>query len=225
MDASRSPGNEEERGTAMAEGPKPVQTYGTARLEAFSDGVYAIAITLLILEIKVPPLARIEAAGLWRTLAGQWPSFVAYALSFAIIGIMWSNHHNVFRFIARTDQTLILLNSGLMFCTAFLPFPTAVLADCLPSPSARQQATVFYGLTLTVTAIFYNGLWRYAVTKRRLVAPETDQAHLDAITREFRWGPVVYAAATAVAFLSPAVSLSLHGLAAIVYAIPRRSRP
>jgi uncharacterized membrane protein len=77
------------------EDAKPVQTYSTTRLEAFSDGVYAIAITLLILEIKVPPLARIESLGLWWTLAAQWPSFVAYALSFVIIGIMWSNHHNV----------------------------------------------------------------------------------------------------------------------------------
>ena len=218
-------GSEERRDTALPEGAKPVQTYSTTRLEAFSDGVYAIAITLLILEIKVPPLARIEALGLWRTLGEQWPSFVAYVLSFAVIGIMWSNHHNVFRFIARTDQTLILLNSGLMFCTAFLPFPTAVLADCLPSASARQQATVFYGLTLTVTAVFYNALWLYAVRTRRLVAPETDQWRLDAITAEFRWGPLVYAVATAVAFVSAAASLSLHGLAAIVYAIPRRSRP
>src|SRR5262245_19188997 len=208
----------------MPEDPKPVQTYSTTRLEAFSDGVYAIAITLLILEIKVPPLARIESAGLWRTLAAQWPSFLAYALSFAIIGIMWSNHHNVFRYIARTDQMLILLNSALMFCTAFLPFPTAVLADCLESPAVRSQATVFYGLTLTVTAIFYNALWLYAVTKRRLVAPETDQALLDAVTREFRWGPVVYAAATALAFVSAAASLSLHGLAAVIYSIPRRAR-
>src|SRR5580693_5887341 len=88
---------------------------GVERLEAFSDGVFSIAITLLVLEIHVPPMDAAGSGGLWRALAEQWPSYAAYALSFAIIGIMWANHHNIFRYIARTNHAFLMWNLGLLF--------------------------------------------------------------------------------------------------------------
>src|SRR5258706_5868897 len=100
---------------------------GVERLEAFSDGVFAIAITLLILEIKVPSLEATSASGLWRALVSHWSSYLAFALSFLIIGIMWANHHNIFRYVRGADHALAMFNLGLLFCVAFLPFPTAVL--------------------------------------------------------------------------------------------------
>src|SRR5215470_10879012 len=104
----------------VSEGPS-----GVARIEAFSDGVFAIAITLLVFGLKAPAPEVAASEGLWRALARLWPSFVAYALSFAIIGIMWANHHNIFRYIERANHAFVMWNLGLLFCVGFLPFPTA----------------------------------------------------------------------------------------------------
>jgi uncharacterized membrane protein len=197
---------------------------GAERLEAFSDGVYAIAITLLILEIRVPASETVSAIGLWHALGQRWSSYAAYVLSFLIIGIMWANHHNIFRYIGRANHQLVMLNLGLLFCTAFLPFPTAVLAQYLPSSADRAVAAVFYGGTLTVTSIFYNALWLYAARGRRLLKPDADPRLVNAITREFLFGPIFYAIATAIAFLSVGVSLAIHALLALLYVVPNKSR-
>lgn len=199
--------------------------HGIGRIEAFSDGVYAIAITLLILEIRVPDAGAISAAGLWSALAAQWSSYGAFLLSFAIIGIMWANHHNIFRYIGWTNHRFLMLNLGLLLCTAFLPYPTAVLARFLPDPAERTAATVFYGATLTVTAVFYNVLWRYAATGRRLLRADADQKLVDGVTREFRFGPALYLAATLVAFVNVWISLAIHAGLAALYVLPTPSRP
>jgi uncharacterized membrane protein len=145
----------------------------TARLEAFSDGVFAIAITLLILEIKVPGASEIrELGGLWAALAQRWPSYVGYVLSFLIIGIMWANHHALFEYIRRVDGPLILANLLLVMGVGFLPFPTAVLAQHLADPAARTQATAFYGATLIFTSITYNILWWTGRWRGRLLGTE-----------------------------------------------------
>jgi TMEM175 potassium channel family protein len=196
---------------------------GVARVEAFSDGVFAIAITLLILEIRVP--ADIPAGGLWAALTGLWSSYAAYALSFLIIGIMWANHHNIFRYIGRANHAFVMLNVALMFWVAFLPFPTAVLARYLPLAGDRTAATVLYGGTLTLTALCYNVLWRYAATRRRLLLPEADQHLVDGVTREYRFGPLFYLVATLVAFVSVWASLAIHAGLAGLYVLPTKSRP
>ncbi len=103
----------------------------TTRLEAFSDGVFAIAITLLILEIKVPAGPETQDHGLWRALLERWPSYVGYVISFATIGIMWVNHHALFKYIRRVDRALLLANLLLLMTISFLPYPTAVLAEHL----------------------------------------------------------------------------------------------
>ena len=199
--------------------------HGVGRIEAFSDGVYAIAITLLILEIRVPEAEAIRATGLWAALSAQWPSYGAFLLSFAVIGIMWANHHNIFRYIGKTNHLFLMLNLGLLLCTAFLPYPTAVLARFLRIPAERTAATVFYGATLTVTAIFYNGLWRYAATGRWLLRADADQRHVDGVTREFRFGPALYLVATLVAFVNVWASLAIHAGLAALYVLPTPSRP
>src|SRR5712664_2561523 len=139
---------------------QPEGLAGVGRIEAFSDGVFAIAITLLILEIRVP--TALGPGGLWPALAAQWSSYAAYVLSFLVIGIMWANHHNIFRYIGRANHLLVMLNLALMFWVAVLPFPTAVLATYLRQPEHRTAATVLYGATLTFTALCYNLLWRHA---------------------------------------------------------------
>ena len=203
-------------------GEKPEGLAGVARVEAFSDGVFAIAITLLILEIRVHPVAP---GGLWHALGGLWSSYAAYLLSFAVIGIMWANHHNIFRYIGSVNHLFVMLNVALLFWVAFLPFPTAVLAQYLPLPADRTAATAFYGGTLTATAIVYNALWRYAVSGRRLLRRDTDQRLVDGVTREYNFGPVFYLVATLVAFVSVWVSLAIHAGLALLYVLPTKSRP
>ncbi|HYL05988.1 MAG TPA: TMEM175 family protein, partial [Thermoanaerobaculia bacterium] len=117
--SARESAASEKAGSGRESAPEADQKE-TGRLEAFSDGVFAIAITLLILEIRVPA-ARVAAVGLRHALGEAWPSYIAYTLSFAIIGIMWANHHNICRFIGRANHTLVMLNLGLLFFVAFLP--------------------------------------------------------------------------------------------------------
>jgi uncharacterized membrane protein len=198
---------------------------GTERVGAFCDGVFAIAMTLLVLELRVPSADIVARDGLWHALGGRWSSYGAFALSFAIIGIMWANHHAIFRYIGRTNHTFSMLNLGLLFFVVLLPFPTAVLATYLPSAEARTPAVVLYGANLVATAIFFNLVWRYAVKGRRLLRLEADQQLVDAVTAEYRLGPVFYAAATLLAFVSVWISLGIHALMAGLFLLPNKSRP
>ncbi|HEU4564384.1 MAG TPA: TMEM175 family protein [Gemmatimonadaceae bacterium] len=196
----------------------------TTRLETFADGVLAIAITLLVLEIQVPAHdVVVRAGGLGRALAWLWPSYVGYAISFATIGIMWVNHHAMFHYIRRADRVFLLLNVFFLFCVAFLPFPTAVLADYLPDPEERRAAAVFYGAWLVVVALAFNAVWRYGVRGGRLLGAGVDRRGVDTISRRYRFGPVSYAAATALALVSVPLSLAVHAALAVLFALPELS--
>ncbi len=147
----------------------------TARVEAFSDGVFAIAITLLILEIKVPRLGQ-GASGhdLLATLLDLWPSFVAFLGSFLAILIMWINHHGLFKLINRVDSQLFFANGLLLMLVSFVPFPTAVLAEYLNGQGANVAA-VFYCGTFVLISGAYNLLWYIATHQRRLIKEEVPQ--------------------------------------------------
>src|SRR5919205_889512 len=123
----------------------------TSRAEAFSDGVFAIAITLLILTIELPD----SAEHLGHELLQLWPAYLAYAVSFLTVGIMWVNHHTMFRHFERVDRPLLFLNILLLMLIAFVPFPTRVVAEFLRSPDDRRAAALLYGTTMTVTAICF----------------------------------------------------------------------
>ena len=195
----------------------------TDRLEAFSDGVIAIAITLLVLEVRVPHLDPGQGeADLLRALGDLWPAYVGYLTSFLTIGVLWANHHNIFRFFALTDQRLVVLNMLLLLCIGFIPFPTALLADYIGEPGERT-ATLVYGAWFTVTALFYNLVWRYATHDRRLIHPDTPQAALDAVNRRFQVGVPIYLVATLVAFFNPALSLVIFLALALFYILPSSS--
>jgi uncharacterized membrane protein len=189
----------------------------TGRLEAFSDGVFAIAITLLIIEVHVP--ARHHAETLGHELLRIWPSYLGYLTSFLTIGVMWINHHHVFSMIARVDRTMLLLNTLLLMLIAFVPFPTAVLAQFIETDGARPAA-VLYGATLTLTAITFFVWWRYASAKRRLVAASVRDEDIDDITRAYTPGTLLYGGAMAVAFASAWASAALYLAIAVFYALP-----
>jgi uncharacterized membrane protein len=187
----------------------------TGRVEAFSDGVFAIAITLLILAVGIEQ--SIAKGSVEHQLVHLWPAYIAYAISFLTIGIMWVNHHQIFRHFARVDRPLLLLNILLLMCISFTPFPTRVVADHATNASDRQAAAVLYGLTMTCTAIFFFAVWIYG--SRRLLKADTDMREVSGITRSYLPGAPTYALATLVAFLSSVASLIIFGVIAIFYAI------
>jgi uncharacterized membrane protein len=201
-------------------------TTETTRLEAFSDGVFAIAITLLILEIRVPEPEALHASGggLTRALAALWPSYIGYVLSFVTIGIMWANHHSMFQYIRRSDRGFLLCNLFFLLCISFLPFPTAVLARYLVSPEQRVAAMAFYSAVLVVIALAFNLVWWYAVRDGRLLATGTDHEGVRTISRRYHFGPLMYLLTFALAFVSVTACLSLHGALAILYCLPEIRR-
>ncbi len=200
----------------------------TGRIEAFSDGVFAIAITLLVIEIGVP---HVEDAGttLFGALIEQWPSYLGYAISFLQIGVIWANHHNRFRYIARSDHLLLFLNILFLMCVAFIPFPTALLAEYLQGSGAeRTVAGAVYAGTLAITAVFFTLLWLYAATGYRLVDRNLDPALLRAMTRRYVFGMVAYLVTFALAFVNVAASLVLIVILALLFVLPEpgeRSKP
>jgi uncharacterized membrane protein len=186
-----------------------------ARLEAFSDGVIAIAITLLILHIAVP--SSDAGVGLADALLRLWPSYMAYVVSFLTILIMWLHHHTLFRIIRHADRGLLAINGLLLLMVTFVNFPTAVVAEYAQTPH-REIAAVFYSGTLTVTAIIFNVLWRYASNNYRLLDRSVDPAYVESISRSYRYGPALYFAAFLVAFLNAWASLAINAGLAVYFA-------
>jgi TMEM175 potassium channel family protein len=153
----------------------------TTRLVAFSDGVFAITITLLVLEIKPPS----DESNLLHDLLALWPSYLAYALTFLFIGQVWANHHVMFDHIRSADRVVLLLNTLLLMVVAFLPFATSVLAGALRSGDGQRTAVPFYGIAFGVTALAFNAVWQYA-TRHRLLSAALDRAGATAIGRRFQ---------------------------------------
>lgn len=192
----------------------------TARLEAFSDGVFAIAITLLILDIKISP-AVAEESGLLTALVQQWPAFFAFVTSFATIGIMWMNHHRLFTVIGRADHVLLVLNGLLLFGITFVPFPTSLLSEYMGTKNATIAALV-YGGTFVGIAIIFNTFWRYASHNNRLIAHDADPQRVAIISYQYRFGPLLYVVALLLALVSVPLSIAAHLGLAVFYALPGR---
>jgi uncharacterized membrane protein len=191
----------------------------SARVEAFSDGVFAIGVTLLVLDLKVP-----QEPPLWAGLLAEWPVFLAYVISFAFILIMWVNHHWMFQHIARIDSSFMLLNGVLLLGITVVPFPTNLVAQYILTPD-RTVATAVYSGWFFLIAVFFNLMWRYASNNGRLLSKQDrDSGLADAITARYRWGPVAYFIAFVVAFISAPASLALNLVLAVYYAWPRESK-
>jgi TMEM175 potassium channel family protein len=194
----------------------------TGRLEAFSDGVFAIAITLLILNIEVPPL---DEGTLAEAILKQWPAFLAYGVAFLTILIMWVNHHALFKHIRHIDRPFLIINGLLLMMITFVNYPTALLTRYLANEDGRTSAAIFFSATFVVIAILYNVLWRYAAHNGRLLGPNPNHAAVEAITRQYLFGPLVYGVALVLAFFSPPASLILNGVLAIYFGFTGREAP
>lgn len=194
----------------------------TGRIEAFSDGVYAIAITLLVLELKAPK--GLSAASLRAALLEQWPSYAAFLVSFLTIGIMWINHHRLFSLIRRSSEGLLVLNGLQLLTVTVVPFPTALVAEYLGHEGGVLAAAVYTGWS-NVIGVVYNLLWRYAASSKRrpsLLRVAPDSPEVRAIQAQYRYGPLWYGLAFALSFASPALAVALCGGLALYFAIPPR---
>jgi len=182
----------------------------TARLEAFSDGIFAIAATLLILDVNLSGKGSVL-----HQLIGAWPSYAAYAISFVTLGIVWVNHHTVFSQIGRVNRTFLFINVMFLMVIAFSPFPTRVLAEHLREGS--KAAAFAYGLTFTAMAVCYAALWFYAAIGRRLIAEDADQRTVSGISRSFGPGWAIYATATLTSLISAWLAVILYAAIALFY--------
>lgn len=191
------------------------------RLVFFSDAVIAIAITLLVLDIKVPKAD--SADELWRALSSQWTNYLSFFISFSIIAVVWTNHHRMFTFIDKVDHNLMSLNTLLLMCIVLIPFSTALLSEYLNKPGSYIGALI-YGCTLTIGGIFYNWFWRYAVNKRRLVKQGADQKEINVLSRHYIQGPILYFIATLTSFFNSYVSLAIYIFLIIYFYIPKGLR-
>jgi uncharacterized membrane protein len=196
------------------------------RIEFFSDAVFAIAITLLILEIKVPLLHGAEVSrNLGAALLDLYPSYFGYVFSFLMIGIYWANHHRIFKLYLRGDDVLVLLNIFFLMCVAFLPFPAAVLAEYLTEPEQqRQTAITFYTFGLFLPAFAWLLMWLYASRGHRLVDEKLDRRFIKRQTAKFVLTNALYFSAILLSLWNGAAALALCTGLTLLYLIPSKNR-
>lgn len=180
----------------------------TARLEAFSDGVFAVAITLLALDLKVPPVGSTGTArDLVEALLRQWPGYLAFVTSFLTVLIMWLNHHVLFKLVGRTSTQLMFANGFLLLMTTAVPFTTELVSAYASRPGARVAAGV-YGGAFVLISIGYLWIWE-AVKRGRLFRRDASERTIERINRSYRYGTPMYLLATLGAFLSAHVTLGI----------------
>lgn len=186
---------------------KPRPEKETGRLEAFSDGVFAIAITLLVLELKVPDVtaAGVSPAALAKALWQHWPSYVGLVTSFFTILIMWVHHHAILRNVRRTDAWLHFGNGCLLLGVTFVPYPTSILAAYLQTPAAKMAAAFYSGTFVFIALCFY--LFIRAAFRKALLTADASDAFIAKTCHEYMFGPPLYFLATISALLDVRVSL------------------
>ena len=188
----------------------------TSRLEAFSDGVFAIAATLLVLELRVPP----DSPDLTRTLLDVWPAYAAYLVSFLTIGIIWVNHHTLLEHCRRVDRRFLYLNLLLLVAVGIVPFPTSLVDRYILSEQGATAALVVYGLGALLIALAFSGVFFYATHDERLVGDRAAARRIRAEGKLFPIGLAAYTLGIVLAFVAPIASLVVYGLTALFYALP-----
>ncbi len=192
----------------------------TSRLEAFSDGVFAVAITLLILNIQVPRAKDVaDINDLIRQLLNQWPNYLSYVLSFLTVGVTWANHHQMFKYIERTDHALLMVNTLLLMCITAIPVPTALVAEYLTKVEGQRVAAFVYGAVFAITAVCFNLVWFYAA-RRGLIYPDIDPKLLRNMRIRYTPGPLLYLLGCILALVNAYLSIGLYILLSLFYIIP-----
>jgi uncharacterized membrane protein len=194
--------------------PSPV------RIEAFSDGVFSIIATLLVLDLRIPREAMLRGQPLLTALADQWPIYLAYVISFLQVGVVWANHHTMFHQIKKSDHVLLVLNLLLLMCIAMLPFTTALLSEYARSNLMDLRVAAFtYSALLGVAGIFFVLIWRHA-DRHGLIHPHTDEHRIAALALHWLFVPLFYGVAFVLVFVIPYVGMSVYLLLLFYYALP-----
>lgn len=208
----------------MSDSPEPPggarSLLRTNRFEAFSDGVFAIAITILVLELGVPEGAIEHPV---QSLLDQWPTYLAYVISFASVGAIWLEHNAITEHLRFTDTVLVRLNLLLLLVVSFLPFPTGLISEFHGSAGAEQVAVTLFGLTLLAASAMISVLWRHAV-RARLVQEDLGDEDAQALAKRLNpsiWGYVVLITA---GLIVPRVAVFGYLVIAIFLILPIRRR-
>ena len=193
----------------------------SGRVEAFSDGVFAIAITLLVLDLMVPGMDEAHEIGLGAALAHEWPSYFAYVVSFLVIGIIWMNHHAVVDHLSRADRPLMALNLLLLLWASLIPWPTRLVAEYMRDGGEPERvAALVYAGTMTMMGVTFGLLWTYASRGRRRLGSDLSDTEIRRRTRRFTIGAPIYAASIVVALFSAPASLLVIAALGVYYALP-----
>ncbi len=202
-------------------GSNASESAGMSRLEAFSDGVFAVAITLLALQFTLPLPDEVKKDGLASTVfnSDAAAKYISYILSFVIIGIIWVNHHITFRYIRRMNRKLLSLNILFLMCVAFIPYPTALLGEYITKPDGYFAAEFYSGTMFITSALFYL-IWMYGVWNGRLVGADVDMALVRAHAGRGLLAPGLYLLSFIIAFFNVYVSLAIYALIAILFIVP-----
>lgn len=195
---------------------KRLQEIDTDRLEAFSDGIFAFAITLLVLGLYDPTTRGMD--NLAQGLLSEWPSFFALATSFLTILVMWMNHHNMFLYIEHINKRFMFQNGLLLLFVTITPFTTMLVSEHLLGANAVTAGAIYAGSFLAVS-IVWNDLWHFAVDNLRLVSQEISEAQLRKIKRDYYVAPAMYSAAFVTAFFSPIASVIIIILTAVFFGV------
>lgn len=187
----------------------------TSRVEAFSDGVFAVAITLLVLQFVVPD---VQSGKLLAALLGQWPQLVTYVASFLTVGVVWVNHHAIFKGLRAVDRTIQFINLVLLLCVVLVPYPTELLGHYLNSPQDGSVAAAFYAVVMTMMSISFQVLVAWALTHPQLLQAEVRVRNLRSVIPRFGLGLITYAVSIALAFVSAPLVVAIYGITAVYYA-------
>jgi uncharacterized membrane protein len=191
--------------------------WDTGRTEAFSDGVLAVAITLLVLDIGVP---ESHVRHFWYSVGHIWPTYLAYLTSFATIGGLWMAHHAIFSRLAYVDRTIMSMNLALLLSVSFLPFPTRLMAEALRITSSERAAVIFYGGCLLISSLLLNAIWRVIAARPQLLQPNVPDSEIREILRATTPNLGFYVSAMLIAIVAPRASAFAYLVVAITLIVP-----
>lgn len=202
----------------------PRITEGTQRLESFSDGVFAISITLLVISLVVPHLKDPVRDSLTNALLSQWPQYISFFISFLNVGIVWANHHEMFRFIRRSNHIFLLINLFFLMFITLMPYSASLLAEYLKQNGNQVPAAAVYSGTLLGMAIMFNGIWLYAL-RQNFIDDRCNPEAIAFMTRSHLLGPLLFGTAFILAFIWYPGTLILDIMASFLFLMPTTSRP
>lgn len=195
----------------------------TQRIEAFSDGVFSIAITLLVLELQIPVHGNGAHLSLYRELAQLWPAYLGYVMSFVMIGIYWANHHYIFQLYRSTNHVFNLLNIFFLMCISFLPFPAAVLSQRFEHPEDAHTAVLFYAFGLLLPAVGFTAMWLYASAGHRLVDKQLSSGFIRHLSAQYLSACAIYISAMVLTHWTALGGLSICIALTLLFLLPSRT--